>query len=111
MEYWICFFLTAVYDTAVKGRQTFENILSLRNETEPKLLAMGRRAEKANQLLNHLYVNPIVTTSDVKNALNITHTPASVLLQDFVKANILIKGQKVQRRQSYIFKQYIELFS
>ena len=42
LGHWIRFFLTAVYETAEKGRGTFEEILKLRNEVEQSTLALGK---------------------------------------------------------------------
>ena len=42
--HWVRFFLNGVTQTAVKGRDTFRQILSLRTEVEHAALDMGRRA-------------------------------------------------------------------
>jgi Fic family protein len=47
LGYWVRFLLTAVRDTAVKGKETFESILSLRSEVEQTTLSLGKKAEIA----------------------------------------------------------------
>lgn len=58
--HWVRFFLNGVTQTAVKGRDTFRQILSLRTEVEHAALDMGRRAAMARDALNLLYRRPIV---------------------------------------------------
>jgi len=110
MGYWVRFLLTAIRDTAVKGKDTFEAILSLRSEVEQTTLTLGKKAENANFLLNHLYRRPFVTPNEVSQMLDITHQTASSLIRDFEKLNILKKWEKVGRNQRYVFGRYFALF-
>ena len=110
MGHWVRFLLTAVRDTATKGKETFEDMLSLRSEVEQKTLSLGKRAEKARQLLNHLYRRPFVTPNEVSQMLNITHQTASSLIRNFEELDILKKWEKVGRNQGYVFDRYLALF-
>ena len=42
LEHWIKFFLTAVLETATKGKETFQNILQLRQDCEAQIVTLGR---------------------------------------------------------------------
>jgi len=77
---------------------------------EQTILSLGRKAEKANLLLNHLYRRPFVTPNEVSRILNMTHQTASSLIRDFEKLDILKKWEKVGRNQGYIFGRYLSLF-
>ncbi len=110
LGHWVCFFLTAVRDTAHKGRETFQSVLALRQEVERTTLSLGKKAENAHMLLNHLYRRPFVTPNDVADVLNITHQTASSLIRDFEGLNILKKWEKVGRNQGYVFGRYLALF-
>ena len=110
LGHWVRFLLTAVRDTATKGKETFEDMLSLRSEVEQKTLSLGKRAEKARQLLNHLYRRPFVTPNEVSQMLNITHQTASSLIRNFEELDILKKWEKVGRNQGYVFARYLALF-
>jgi Fic family protein len=110
MGCWVRFLLTAIRDTAVKGKETFEAILSLRSEVEQTTLTLGKKAENAHLLLNHLYRRPFVTPNEVSQMLNITHQTASSLIRNFEKLNILKKWEKVGRNQGYVFGRYLALF-
>ena len=92
MNHWIRFVLTAIYTSAVKGKNTFQEILSLRNEVEQITLRLAKKAEKARLLLNHLYSNPIITTNEVAEIIDATHQTASNLIKDFEELKILEKS-------------------
>ena len=107
---WVRFLLTAMRDTAVKGKETFEAVLSLRREVEQSILSLGRKVENAGLLLNHLYRRPFVTPNEVSQILNMTHQTASSLIRNFEKLDILKKLEKVGRNQGYVFGRYLALF-
>jgi len=108
--HWVRFLLTAIRDTAVKGKETFEAILALHSEVEQTTLSLGKKAENARLLLNYLYRRPFVIPNDLADVLNITHQTASSLIRDFEELNILKKWEKVGRNQSYVFGRYLALF-
>ena len=110
MGQWVRFLLTAIRDTAVKEKETFEAILSLRSEVEQTTLSLGKKAENARLLLNRLYQRPFVTPNEVSRMLNVTHQTASSLIRDFEKLNILKKWEKVGRNQGFVFGRYLALF-
>ena len=107
---WVRFLLTAVRDTGRKGTQAFQGILDLRKEVESKTLSLGKKAENARLLLNHLYRNPFVTPLEVAEMLGVTHQTASSLIRDFERLNILKKWQKMGRSHLYVFGRYLALF-
>ena len=110
MGHWIRFFMTALRDTALRGRETFQSILNLRQEVEQTTLSLGKRAENARSLLNHLYRKSFVTPNEVAELLSVTHQTASSLIQNFEKLNILKKWEKIGRSQVYVFGRYFALF-
>jgi Fic family protein len=70
--HWIKFFLNAVIQTALKGQQTFRDILVLRNQTDGKIVSLGRKAENARKLIMHLYQKPVLSGSAITQFLTIT---------------------------------------
>ena len=110
LGHWARFLLTAVRDTAHKGKKTFQSILELRREVEQTTLSLGKRAENARLLLNHLYRKPLVTPYEVAKLLSVTHQTASSLIRNFEDLNILKKWEKIGRSQLYVFGRYLALF-
>jgi len=68
MGHWIKMFLVAVIVTAEKGKETFRQILDLRNRTEETIVGMGRRAKVARQLLTILYRQPTVNITLIEKS-------------------------------------------
>jgi len=110
LAHWVKFFLTAVIETAEKGKQTFQAILSLRNELEDQMVTLGKRAENARALLVALYRKPIVSVNDVSTLLDVTHKAANGLVGQFVDLGILEEITGFQRNRMFIFRRYIGLF-
>ena len=110
MGQWVRFLMTAIRDTALKGRETFQSILVIRQEVERTTLSLGKRAENARRLLNHLYRQPFVTPNKVAELLSVTHQTASSLIRNFEELNILKKWEKIGRNQVYVFGRYFALF-
>ncbi len=109
---WIKFFLVAVIETATKGISTFEQIQKLRDEIEGKrIVGLGKRFQKAKELMNMLYRNPSITAASVAEVLNIAPATANSLIQDLVKLKILVEVTGGLRNRIFIFWDYVHLFS
>lgn len=108
--HWVRFFLQGITETATKGRDVFRQILALRNELEPLLMTLGKRAPNARQTLNFLYQQPVVTAADLEKALGVTHPTANALLKDFIRLGILQETTGAERHRVYIFQAYLKLF-
>lgn len=109
--HWVRFFLNGVTETAVKGRDTFKNILALRTEVETAILGLGKRTPNAKRLLNLLYNNPLVSAGDIEKALAISHPTANALIRDFIELEILAEKTGQQRWRTYAFDRYLNLFA
>src|SRR5947209_13288897 len=81
--HWVRFFLNGVAETAAKARDTFRKILALRDEVEPQVLSLGKRAPNARRALNALYRNPFITAVDLQSLVGITSPTANALIRDF----------------------------
>ena len=110
IEHWIKFFLSGVSETAANSKQTFERIIALRGDCEQRILQLGKRAAKAQQLLKTLYSQPVMNANEIAMQLGITHQSASSLVRSFEKLNILreITGRKKDRL--FVFSEYLQLF-
>jgi len=110
LEHWIKFFLTAVLETATKGKETFQSILQLRQDCEVQIVTLGRRAENARKLLLQLYQQPIMSIKQVSELLELTPRAATALVNEFVKMGILTEKTGYKRNKEFVFKQYLKLF-
>ncbi|WP_042237886.1 Fic family protein [Legionella pneumophila] len=109
--HWIKFFLSAVIEIANNGKNTFREILSLRQDVEHRILSLGKRAEKAKRLLQHLYQHPIIDINSAAQLLDLSHQATSGLFKEMVKLAILEEQTGYQRNRLFAFKQYLNLFN
>ena len=108
--HWIRFFLNGVAQTATKGREVFQRILVLRTEVEQAVMGLGKRAHMARAALNLFYRKPIIKAADVEKELSITTPTANALIKSLVELGILVEITGQQRRRSYAFERYLNLF-
>lgn len=109
--HWIKFFLSAVIQTAGKGKQTFEGILALRQEMDQMAFAYGKRAENLQRLLRHLYRRPAITATEASALLEVSHQTASNLLNNMMEDGMLEEITGYQRNRVFVFGRYLSLFN
>ncbi len=110
IEQWIIFFLEGVIETAKKSRQTFENILKLREIFDTKISALGRKAKNGRRFLLYLFSDPIVKVRDVEKELKVNYATANSLVEDFVNAGILKEKTGFSRNRLFVMDDYVKLF-
>lgn len=108
--HWVRFFLNGVAQTAAKGRDTFQQILALRTQTEQQILQLGKRTPNARLALNVLYRKPMLTANDLEQALGLSHPTVNALLRDFIRLGLLREVTGAARNRLYVFETYLKLF-
>jgi len=108
---WLKFFLSGVIETAESSIRTFKHILQLRERTEhEKITQLGKRTPKALELVRKLYSNPIVTTSEVQNFLNVSPATANAFVAEFQRLGILRELTGFKRNRVFAFEEYLAIF-
>jgi len=110
IEHWIKFFLIGVAETAKNGKLTFEKIIALRRQSEQKIISLGKRAKIGQELLRHLYSQPILNTKQIAERLQITHPSAGTLVNQFENIGILKEITGFKRNRLFVFFEYLKLF-
>jgi len=110
LEHWIKFFLVGVAETAKNGKLTFEKIITLRHQSEQKITSLGKRTKIGQELLKHLYSQPILNTKQIAEKLKITHPSASTLVKQFEKVGIFREITGFKRNRLFVFSEYLKLF-
>lgn len=110
LEHWIKFFLVGVAETAKNGKLTFEKIISLRHQSEQKIMSLGKRAKIGQELLKNLYSQPILNAKQIAERLKITHPSAGALIKQFEKIGIFEEITGFKRNRLFVFSEYLELF-
>lgn len=95
----------------MKGKATFECLLTLHRSIENDLVKLGRRAENARKLMMHLYRSPVISVKQVEELLNLKYVPANSLVSSLVDMNILEETTGYSRNRLFLFRRYIDTFS
>jgi len=110
LDQWVIYFLSAVIETAKKGKETFERIIELRSRYEKQILELGRRAKLANKLLIQLYSTPAVSVADASQYLEVSVSATNTLMREMEKIGILKEITGFSRNRIFVLHEYLELF-
>lgn len=110
LGHWIKFFLNGVIETAGNGRDTFSEILKLRNRIDDRIIGLGRGAQNAKKLVSFLYTKPIVTAAQVSHHLKVSPKTAFTLIEKLMALGILAESTGKQRNRLFVFTAYLNLF-
>jgi len=111
IEHWLKFFLVGVAETAANGKLTFEKIVALRQLSEHKIMGLGKRAKIGQELLKHLYSQPIMNAKQMSERLDITYASTSTLAKSLEEIGILKEITGFKRNRLFMFAEYLNLFS
>ena len=111
MIQWLTFFLVGVTETAQNSIDTFNAIISIRQDAEDKkIIKLGKRVPLAMELIKYLYSKPIVAPGEIAAALEVNISTAHRLVQDFEKLGILKERTGYKRNRIFVFENYLKLF-
>lgn len=110
LEQWIRFFLTGITETAKNGVRTFEKIIILRQQYEDKIITLGGRAKRAQELLKVLFSQPIINAQQIQRKLHISKPTAHSLIKDFERLGMFHEITGYDRNRIFTLTEYIDLF-
>ncbi len=110
LRQWLIFFLVAVIETTQKATTNLQAIAKLRQASENQIIELGKRASNGKKLLDYLFSQPLIKTSDVEKILNLSPKSAGSMIQEFESMEILQELTGYQRNRTYAFKRYLDLF-
>ena len=111
MLQWLKYFLVGVEKTAKEAVATLSEILQLKQSLETEIHTnWGRRTQAALQLLNQLFVHPVITVKATMEICNLSKKAAGDLIESFEKANILTEITGQSRNRIFSFSKYVDLF-
>lgn len=112
IEEWIEFFLEGVVETAEEAIMIATEIAVLRDNNLTKIQQFGKRAsESALVVLPKLYAQPIINVKLVTLWTGFTREGAQRIVNRLVEIGILVPKNKDKKYgQSYVYKDYIDIF-
>jgi Fic family protein len=113
VQEWVEFFMEGVIEIASEAIQIVEKITKLRDKDIHKIQKLGKRAsESAAIILPKLYATPIVNVALVQKWSGFTRAGAQHVIDRFIEMKILTPKDKDKKYgQSYVYKEYLDLFS
>lgn len=110
IERWVKFFLVAVSETAKHSCETLQKIIDLKSENDKLILTLGKRAQNAAKLLEHMYSAPIVDIKQAAQLLGVTSSSANILISELEELGILKEITGFSRNRLYEYSGYMNLF-
>jgi len=108
LKQWLKFFLVGVIQTAKKGVETFDAILNLKKEKEA--LIQEKRNRYLLEVVDHLYIRPVITVQDVINITQVSTATAYKIIRELENYQILKETTGNKRKRVFRFAPYLQLF-
>lgn len=108
-EQWMDFFLKAMVWSAEHAIEKIKQILLLQEELKQKIIKEKKASLRSIQLLDTLFLSPLVSIADIVVKLNVSFQSASEQTKLFLQLGILeeLTGQKRSRR--FAFAPYLRI--
>lgn len=107
-EGWLKFFLQGMVEVSVQATTTAKRITDL--QEEHKVLVQAKlRSMSYLRLLEHLYLRPITSVTEIQAYLEITYNGANRLVNELVKLGLLTEMTKAQRYRLFCYESYLKL--
>ena len=81
-----------------------------RSRYEATIMSFGRQAKIDQQLLHHLFFDPVANVKDTSKVLNVAFDTANSLIKKFTREKILHELMGFSRNKLYNLEEYINLF-
>ena len=104
-EGWLKFFLKGVYEVSRQAAQDATKIIELQ-ERDRKRLANNPKGLK---LMDQLFINPLVTTHEIRRITGISHATAGRLVKQLIEQDILKEITGFARNRKFLYKDYFNI--
>lgn len=107
---WVKFFLEGIIETAEKGTNALNDIMSLQKEYEEEIKSMGSSSANALKLIDNMYQNPFTDITKTAKIINQTFPTAKRLIESLKEKKILAEITGGKRGKKYVLSKYINIF-
>ena len=104
-EGWLKFFLRGVYEISKQSTEAAQKILSLQERDRARIA----HSPNGLKLLNHLFMNPLITIHEIRRLTGISHATAGRLVKQMIKLGILNEITGYARNQKFLYKDYFDI--
>jgi len=111
-EEWLKFFLRGIIEICDNVVELSNKIIALHKKNAELVHAsMPRHSNKAIELLDKIYIHPILSVNRARDLCGVSYNAAKGIIQKFVALGILTEKMDTKRNRKYIFKKYVELLN
>jgi Fic family protein len=111
-EGWLKFFLKGIAETSQNVVELSSKILELKkNKEELVRKSMRKSSLKVIELLDKLYVHPVITVTSASELCDISYNAAKSIIKTFEGLNILEEKSGRKRDRKYYFREYIDMLN
>jgi len=104
-EGWLKFFLRGVYEISKQSTEAAQKILSLQERDRARIV----HSPNGLELLNHLFMNPLITIHEIRRLTGISHATAGRLVKQMIKLGILNEITGYARNRKFLYKDYFDI--
>ena len=104
-EGWLKFFLRGVYEISKQSTEAAQKILTLQERDRARIV----HSPNGLELLNHLFMNPLITTHEIRRLTGISHATAGRLVKQMIKLGILNEITGYARNRKFLYKDYFDI--
>jgi Fic family protein len=104
-EVWLKFFLKGVYEVSEQAMETAQNIIALQERDRVRCV----NNPHILKLMDHLFMNPLVTIHEIRRVIGISHATAGRLVKQMIKLGILDEITGYARNRKFLYKDYFNL--
>ena len=111
MEGWICFFLQASIETALKAKSKFKLALKQVNKYQEYLAKKGANARAIGNVIGSMYSQPVATINELVELTDLSFDTISRAVRILTKDEILTELTGNRRNRVFYLHEYISVFS
>ena len=111
LEDWIVYFLKAVQETSIRGRDTFRQIFALRDEINAYCMSKRTKSAKFQLIFKYLYSHPYTTVNDLVETLSMDYQSANACVKTLVSDGKLNYQNAYRRNRIFAFERYLSIFA
>ena len=104
-EGWLKFFLRGVYEISKQSTEAAQKILTLQERDRARIV----HSPNGLKLLNHLFMNPLITIHEIRRLTGISHATAGRLVKQMIKLGILNEITGYARNRKFLYKDYFDI--
>ncbi|MBM3579813.1 MAG: Fic family protein [Alphaproteobacteria bacterium] len=111
-EGWIKFYLEAIKESGIDACKRAQAIEKLEKQLSKKITSSKNFSlpeTQANQALAALFQFPVISITELQNALNVSYNTANSIIQKLIKLEILKLETKQKRNKLFRFDGYLDL--